>query len=479
MLLLEKEARAQLWRRVLEEIETYCEGVSRAPVAPKLDPEKLRAALAAFDFEKPVAPEDAVTFTVKNLWENQLHTPHPAYYGMFNPAPATMGIVADTLVAAFNPQLAAWSHSPFAAEVERHLVQTFGRRFGYRPEETDGTLCIGGMEANHTAVLTALVRHFPEYAEEGVRACKAPPVLYVTRESHDSFKRAARLCGLGAKAAVAVATNDNLQMDVAALRAQIARDRKDGRAPFLVVATLGATSAGVIDPIEAIADVAAQENLWLHADAAWGGAAAFVKELRPPLAGIERADSITFDAHKWLSVPMGAGIYLTRHPDILEKTFHVTQNYMPREAEGLDIQDPYARSMQWSRRFTGLKIFLSLAVAGWQGYAEAIGHMAKMGDLLKQKLEENHWEVVNQTPLPLACFVDRTRPDGDKAAYLDAVCARVLASGKAWISVPRIGDDTPVLRACITNYRTQPEDLDTLLTALNDARRELPGANPA
>lgn len=476
MLLLEKDAREKLWRKVTETLETYVETVTKAPVAPKLDPEGIRSGLAPFDFEKPVTPEAAIDYTVRNLWEHQLHVSHPSYFGMFNPSPATMGIAAETLAAGFNSQLAAWSHSPWAAEVERHVIQALGRKFGYPEGSVDGTLCSGGMEANHTAVLTALTRHFPAFAEEGARALPGQPTLYVTRESHDTFKKAARLCGLGAKAMVTVPTDNDLRMDPSALQNRVQQDRADGFAPFLVVATLGTTSAGIVDPAAAIADVAAKEKLWFHADAAWGGAAILCDELRPVLEGIERADSITFDAHKWLSVPMTAGMYFTRHTDILEKTFCVTQSYMPREAEGLDIRDPYAHSMQWSRRFLGLKIFLSLAVAGWEGYAEAIGHMNQMGKLLKKKLEENDWEIVNRTPLPLACFVDRTRKDGRSAEFLEAVSARVLASGKAWISVPHIGDNQPCLRACITNYRTQPQDLDTLITTLEDARKNAPGS---
>jgi len=180
-------------------------------------------------------------------------------------------------------------------------------------------------------------------------------------------------------------------------------------APFLVAGTAGTTGAGIIDPLPALADLCARERLWLHVDAAWGGAAALVPEMRSVLAGIERADSITFDAHKWLSVPMGAGIFLTRHRDILDRTFRITTEYMPREAEGMEVTEPYTHSMQWSRRFIGLKVFLTLAVAGWDGYAAAIRHQAAMGDLLRRELSENGWEIVNPTALPVVCFRDRDR----------------------------------------------------------------------
>jgi glutamate/tyrosine decarboxylase-like PLP-dependent enzyme len=241
--------------------------------------------------------------------------------------------------------------------------------------------------------------------------------------------------------------------------------------PFLVVATAGTTNAGAIDPIREIAQVASREGLWLHVDAAWGGAAVLDPELAAALDGIERADSITFDAHKWLSVPMGAGVFLTRHPDILDRTFRVATGYMPREAEGLAIVDPYAHSMQWSRRFIGLKVFLSLAVAGWAGYASSVRHMTEMGERLRQRLRGSGWEIVNRTPLPVVCFVDATRPEGRTEAWLRDVAARVVGSGRAWISTASLAARTPVLRACITNYRTGPADVDALVEELHVARQ--------
>ncbi len=471
MLMLDKAARDALWQQVIGSVEGYAQRVGEAAVAPRLDPAGLRAELSKWTFDRPGRPGEAVDFAVRNLWENAVHVAHPGYYGMFNPSPSTMGIAADTLVAAFNPQLAAWSHHPWAAEVERHLVQAFGEKFGLPKGSIDGTICNGGWEANLTAVLSALTKRFPDYSRLGARTLDAQPAIYVTGESHDTFKKAARLTGLGEQAIVTVPTDAELKMDTAALGEQIARDREDGLQPFMVVATLGTTSAGIIDPSAKIAAVAAKEGLWFHCDAAWGGAAALHPELRKSLAGIERADSITVDAHKWLSVPVGAGIYLTRHPGLLEETFRVSQRYMPREAEGLDIRDPFAFSIQWTRRFTGLKIFLTLAVAGWQGYSDMVGGMAALGDRLKEKLRAAGWSIVNQTPLPLACFVDTTRADGESAEFLEAVSAHVLASGKAWISVPRIGDNRPVLRACITNYRTTEADLDVLMGALDEARQ--------
>jgi glutamate/tyrosine decarboxylase-like PLP-dependent enzyme len=456
---LPPESRIALWQHLAERIEKYANEISTLPVAPRLSVESLRELLAPFDFATPVDPMDAVDFVAGALTSQQVHTPHPLYFGLFNPNPATMGIAGDALTAAFNPQIAAWSHSPFAAEVEMLLCRAFGARFGYDAATVDGVFCSGGAEANHTAILTALTHNFPEVREEGVRALSGQPTLYVSAESHHSLLKAARACGLGSFAVREVALDRAWRMDPEDLAASISRDRSAGMLPFLVAATAGTTNCGAIDPLLDLAGVANEAGAWFHVDAAWGGAAALDPDLRRALTGIERADSITFDAHKWLSVPMGAGMYLTRHPNILLDTFRTPTAYMPKDAAGMDVIDPHQHSLQWSRRFTGLKVFLSLAVAGWDGYRDAIRHMTEMGNLLRSELRANGWEVVNDTPLPLVCF----RRDG---VDLDAVAREVVASGKAWISTTRLGRTEAVLRACITNFETGPEHIRTLVAAL-------------
>jgi aromatic-L-amino-acid/L-tryptophan decarboxylase len=433
-------------------------------VAPVLDLDALRALLAPFDFEQPMDACRALDLAADALEAQQVHTPHPMYFGLFNPAPTTAGIAADALVAALNPQMAAWSHNPFAAEAEVHLVRALGTRFGLH--DADGTFCSGGAEANHTALLAALCRRFPAFREGGLRALPGQPVLYVSAEAHHSFLKAARLCGLGTAAVREIAVDDALRMRTDLLSEAIAADRAAGHLPFLVVATLGTTSAGALDPAEAIATVAAREQLWFHADAAWGGAAALVPELRPLLAGVERADSVTVDAHKWFSVPMAAGLFLTPHHDVLEATFRVAAGYMPSEAQALGRRDPYGHSMQWSRRFIGLKLLLSLAVAGWDGYTDAVRGMTRLGARLRAGLLDAGWEIRNDTPLPLVCAAE----PGADAARVQAVAARVVDSGRAWVSTVLLRGAVPAIRACITNHRTTADHVDALVRELERAR---------
>jgi len=462
MLALEPSIRAHLWRELVDAIETSIESADELPVFTEHDAAEVRAFVERLDFDTPLEPIEALRFAVEGLSRFAVNFRSPRYFGLFDPAPATMGVVAEALAAAFNPQLAAWLAAPFAIETERTLLRAFGSRFGLPADTTDGTFTSGGAEANHTALLTALTRSFPDLPAKGLREVQAQPVFYLSEEGHPSLLKAARTTGLGEAAARRIPVDEGLRLDVDRLRAVIAEDRSHGYAPFMIAATAGTTSAGAIDPIAAIAEAATEERLWLHVDAAWGGGAALVPELRPALAGIERADSITFDPHKLLSVPLGAGLYLTRHADVLEPTFHVSASYVPGSNE---LANPYARSLQWSRRFIALKVLLSLAVAGWEGYATVLRHQVEMGELLRDRLQTAGWEVVNDTVLPLVCFVDAGFADPD--AIVDAV----NASGRARIFAATIPPQRRVIRCAITNYRTGPHDVETVVEALDVARQ--------
>jgi glutamate/tyrosine decarboxylase-like PLP-dependent enzyme len=461
--------RSALWEWVGQVIENYTTSVHELPVAPQLDVGSVRGWVESFTFQEPVAPLAMLESLVPEWKSQQVHTAHPGYFGLFNPAPTQMSIVADALVAAFNPQLAAWSHSPLAVEIERHLVRSIGNRIGFDIEEIDGTFATGGAEANLTALLVALQHRWPETAENGIRALPGQPAFYVSSEGHHSFLKAARACGLGATSLREVPVAPGLAMDVGSLRALIRRDRVAGCHPFLLVATAGTTGAGAIDPLNELADLASEEKLWFHVDAAWGGAAALSPRLADAVSGIEKADSITFDAHKWLSVSMGAGIFITRHKDVLSQTFGTQTAYMPREGKGLPTTDPFTHSIQWSRRFIGLKAFLSLATVGWDGYARVLEHQADMGVLLRQKLAENGWRLVNETPLPVVCFNNAGRDF--EIEICQKIVDAVIRSGHAWISTILLGQaKSPAIRACITNFRTDPRHIESLVDELSQAR---------
>ena len=225
------------------------------------------------------------------------------------------------------------------------------------------------MEANLSAVVVALTRAFPDYGEHGLRGLTAQPAIYLTREAHNGYNKIAHMTGLGRRALRLVATGRDLKMDVRPrTEKRVAEDRKNGFLPFMVIGTAGTTAAGVIDPLaENRATCAEEEGLWFHVDAAWGGAAILSPASSIHLAGIECADSITCDAHKWLSVPMGCGMFFCRHRRERRQAFRADVSYMPGKKIGTGASIPYTNSAQWSRRFIGLKLFMALAAARRSG----------------------------------------------------------------------------------------------------------------
>jgi aromatic-L-amino-acid/L-tryptophan decarboxylase len=468
LLLLGHSSRQALWSELVDFVEHYVHDVEKRPVSPTLDPAVVRAWLSSYTFESTESPERVVRRVGEALALHQVHTSHPCYFGLFNPSPSIMGVAAEMMVGALNPQLAAWSHSPLAVEIERHLVEAFAIRLGYAHDDADGTFTTGGAEANTTAVLCALTERWPQSIHAGVRGLAQQPVFYLSGEGHHSFIKAARATGLGDSAVRRVPTTPDLTMDPRQLSELLARDRAQNLAPFLVVATAGTTGTGAIDPLLELARWAREERVWLHVDAAWAGAAMLVPRLRHALDGIALADSITVDPHKWLSVPMGAGLFLTRHRDALSRTFGLHTEYMPREGSGGDTVDPYAHSLQWSRRFGGLKLFLTLAAAGWDGYAAVLSHQCHMGDLLRERLARAGWRIVNRSILPLVCF---TSADSQWSRERHQVVAnRVIQSGRAWISTVVLPSGEFALRACVTSFRTTAEHIDVLIDALEAAR---------
>jgi aromatic-L-amino-acid decarboxylase len=468
--------RQELFAMVGAALEEHTARLASLPVAPQVEPGEIRAHIAAYDFTAARDAARVIVDMVDVLTRWTVHTTSPRYFGLYNPTPTFYGVLADALVGGFNPQLATWSHAPAAVEIEAHVLRYLGGRLGQPAEEVVGSFTSGGAEANQTGLLLALTRTFPEVADEGLRSLSGQPVFYASAESHLAWLKIAHMTGLGRQAVRLVPVGADLRLDVDALTGMIEQDRAAERLPFLVVATAGTTSAGVIDPLPQIADLCAAEGLRLHVDAAWAGAAALSDRLRPALAGIERADSITLDAHKWLSVPMGAGMFLCTDAAGLGQTFRVSTSYMP--VGTAEAVDPYVSSVQWSRRFTGLKLFLTLAVLGRSGYARQLEHDTDLGEHLRARLLERGWRLENHTPLPVVCFSDPGLPAADPdvdevdsaAAHHQALADAVVASGQAWISPTRLRG-RPVLRACITSYRTTTNDVEALVDALDNARQ--------
>ena len=429
-------------------IEKLASDIADGPIVPSVTPEEIRGYLASrYDFRAPLEL-DAVCADVERMLRTwQVHVTHPRYFGLFNPSVTPASVVGDTLAAMYNPQLAAWRTSPAANEIERHTLAWLGRKLGF-PDEAAASFTSGGAEANLSAVIVALTRAFPAYGDHGLRDLPAPPTIYLSGEAHHCFSKIAHMTGLGREALRFVATDEHFAMDVGDLVRQVSDDRRRRFAPFMVVGTAGTTAAGAIDPLPELAQICRSQDLWFHVDAAWAGAAILSPSLRRHLAGIEAADSITCDAHKWFSVPMGAGMFFCRHPHAVGEAFRVETSYMPGKTAG-PARDPYTSSVQWSRRFIGLKLFLALVERGESGYVEMIEHQARMGGVLRTALQREGWRLVNTTPLPLVCF---TRAGLDTGSFLAALYQRQIA----WMSEVRLAGGQP---ECPSVFRRRVSDM--------------------
>ena len=436
--------------------------VAAGPVTPTLDASSIREKLLSFDFASPRALEELLPWIITQLEGGVVHFNHPRYLGLFNPAPAFPAQCADRIVAAFNPQLASASTSPAAVEIERHTIFAVARRAGLTGDIA-GHFTTGGAEANYTALLCALTKSCSDYAAEGTRAFAGAPVFYVSRESHLAWLKIAHQAGIGRLAARMIATDGSGRMCVDGLAAAIEKDRLDGRVPAMVVATAGTTGAGAVDPLVAIAEIARDADLWFHVDAAWGGALVASDRLRHFLAGIERADSITIDAHKWFAATMGCGMFMTRHGALLPEVFGISTTFMP-PSSGIN-PDPYTTSIQWSRRFSGLRLFLALAAGGWAGYAAHVERAVALGHLLAEALRARGWRIANDPALAVVCAEP---PAG--AGPVREIVRRVLASGQAWVSAAMF-EGRDVVRACVTNGKTTQRDIVVAVDALDAACR--------
>ncbi len=431
--------------------------VAAGSVMPTLDMDAFRRELSAFDFDVPRPLPELLDWSVGVLEHGIVHLTHPRYFGLFNPAPSFPAQCAERIVASFNPQVASSATSPAAVALEAHVIRMVAQRAGF-PAHADGHFTSGGSEGNYTAMLCALTRAHPQFAADGARAFAGPPVFYTSKECHGSWVKIAHQAGIGRSAARLVATDGTGRMSAGALAEAIASDLKSGCTPVLIVASAGTSSAGMIDPLPDCAALAQRHRLWYHIDAAWGGAMIASEKLRGVLGGLERADSATIDAHKWFATTMGCGMFLIRDAITLPAVFQVAASYMPSHEASVD---PYMNSVQWSRRFLGLRLFLSLASAGWAGHAAHIERAVEQAARIRQGLEARGWSVVNDSPLAVLAAVP---PPALGSAR--AIVERVLKSGRAWVSLARF-EERDVVRICVTHGETSEEDLSVLLQALS------------
>ncbi len=460
------EGTADIWQELTERL-------AEMPVSRRWTAQQVRDAVTMPVPDEPMPDEELLDYLREVVLDWSMYPGHPRFMAYVSGAGTVPGAAADLLAAGVNMNVGGWMLSPSATEIEVHLGRWFARDVFGLPEGSGGEIVSGGAMANFIALKIARDQRAGwDVRTEGVAA--GPPLgLYLSTETHVVSDRAADMLGIGVGNVRHVAVDDMYRMQVDELESRIAEDRAAGIRPFAVVGTAGTVSTGVVDPLDDIADVCEREGLWFHVDGAYGGPAVLADDLRPLFAGIDRADSIAFDPHKWLYTPLAGGCLLLRDVSLLPRSFDAYASYTVQDKESTGHGIDFGRyGPNFSRSFWALKVWVSLLAHGRTAYGRRISHDAALARYLGERVgERNDFELMAPVGLSIACFrfVPADLPEADddeRDAYLSELNQRIMTEvqldGRVFFS-NAILDDRFVLRTCIVNYRTEAADMDAVL----------------
>jgi glutamate/tyrosine decarboxylase-like PLP-dependent enzyme len=477
--------------RLVDDVADMLAAMRDWPVAPGREPADIRAVLPAGAVpERGTDPAVLLRETTKLLLEHSTFNGHPRFFGYITAGPAPIGILADMLAAAVNPNVGAWSLSPAATEIERQTLRWVAELIGY-PSDAGGIFVSGGNVANIVCLLAARAAVTAWNTKvDGVRpeGESRQLVLYTSTETHTWVNKAADICGIGTNAIRWIEVDARGRMRVDALRAAVARDRDDGAQPFLVIGTAGTTNTGVIDPLVDIGAIARESGLWFHVDGAYGAPAAALPDASDDLRALSAADSVAVDPHKWLYAPLEAGCALVRDRESLHRTFR--QAPPPYYHFEEHAEDPPVNYYEWglqnSRGFRALKVWLGLRQVGREGYVRMVGDDIALAKAMFAAVSAHPELEAVTCELSIATFAyvptdlrsDPTAPSRRVAVtdYLNDLNSAILTQtqhdGAAYLS-NAVVDGRFLLRACIVNFRTTHEDVLVVPEIIATAGRAL------
>ncbi len=445
---------------MLDDIIDYLEQVRERPVwrpIPDAIREHFREALplgpAAISSVHETFMHDVLPYAVGNI--------HPGFMGWVHGGGTPVGMLAEMLAAGMNANLGGRDHMPI--EVEKQISIWMRELFGF-PETSSGLFVTGTSMANFIALLVARYAFLgSNVRKNGVHEHRL--AAYTSESAHGSVVRAFDFAGIGTDTLRQIPVNENFEMDVEALASAVKKDRESGLRPFFVSATAGTVDTGAIDDLAAIADCARREDLWFHVDGAFGALAMLAPEIAPRLSGIDRADSIAFDFHKWGQVPYDAGFILVRDGELHRKTFASAASYLRRENRALAAGSPWPCDfgLDLSRGFRALKTWYTIKVFGAEKLGQVISETCKLALYLKSRImEQPQLELLAPVSLNIVCFRYR-------CAESDRVNAEIVVklqeSGVAAPSTTLI-KGMLAIRAAIVNHRTGKSNIDALIDAV-------------
>ena len=477
---LSREAIDQLSAQANALVTEYFSTITERRVFPDTYAGKLNTLI---NTELPVdgEPLEKLLDECRSVIELSRHNGHPRFFGYVASPSTPIGAYADLIGSTFNSNITCWRSAPGGTEIEKLVVRWLGSLIGY---DTDarGLLTSGGSMANVIALLTASRRKGGyEISSTGLWNSGRPLTLYASEEVHMSVPKAADILGLGRDNVRIIPCDENLRMNVAALREAIIADLSKGLRPHCVVGSAGTVGTGVVDPLNDIADVAREFDLWFHVDGAYGGPAVLDPIKKNLFQGIERADSLSLDPHKWLYVPVDAGCLLFRDDEVFTRTFG-SQDAEYIKRHGYIDDEAFAfwdYGVELSRRFRALKVWLTLRYYGTRKIAAAISDdmklAAHLGDLVNAAED---FELLAPVELSICCFryvPPELKEAADAASateHLNQLNARIMntvqTGGRAYLSNASVHGRF-ALRACITNFRTTRADIEETLEIVREA----------
>ena len=456
----------QIGHQVVDLLAEYFDHIEEKPVFPDVEPQILNKLFAE---PLPLVSSSSAT-VLEELKEKLLpyctHVGHPGYMGLITPSPNPVGVIADFICSALNQNIGAYTIGPAGVAMERRTVRWLTDLAGYGPE-AGGNLTSGGMMANFIGL--KLARDWASRDRAQQDGVQEPWAVYTSEERHVSVDKAVDAVGLGRKALRALPTDSEFRVRLDALESALADDRRRGIRPMCIVGIFGTTNTGAADPIRELRAIADREGMWLHADAAYGGGMLLSNEAPMRDRGLELADSITIDPHKWFYAPLDAGALLVKDERRLTASFGMKPSYLTDELDhAKERYQYYVHGFEQSRRFRGLKVWMSFKRYGTRQIGEWVDNNVRQArHLYSLVMSHPGFEAASKPPMSAVCIRHRgADPDQARSKELHAqVVRRVEQSGKFWISTTELKGKT-WFRINPVNFRTRTEHMEQLLKLL-------------
>lgn len=441
----------QLGYRVVDMLAEHFENLPGKRVGAKGDPSVLRPHFLKPPPDQPVAQDEMFAILERDIFKNMMNVGHPRHFAFVPVCSNFVSVMADTLAAGFNVFSGSWLAGSASVAVELAVIDWLRQWCGL-PDTAGGLLVSGGSVANLTAIVAARHAKLNDRLEGAV--------AYFSDQTHSSVERAFRIAGFLPEQIRKITCDDNFRLPVDELAHRIEQDRAAGLRPFCVVANAGTTSSGAVDPLPEIAALCQSNDMWLHVDGAYGAAAVLCEQGRECLKGIDQADSLSLDPHKWLFQSMECGCVLLRDAEILKATYRITPEYLADVHRNLTEVSPHDYGIQLTRSFRALKLWMSVQYFGLDAFRTAISRGFELAEIAERKLRDMPgWEIVTPATMGIVTF---HRPGTDYKKLHDAI----LADGFALASSTVLKGRT-VLRFCCINPRTTEDDIERTIQRID------------